>query len=440
MGALTEAAILLVFGLAGLTLFAILIRVLKRWPMLALYAVSVFVLIAWEVPALPALFGVAGVAIKPEDALFGLLLADVLRRPNRFLSITRRHRLTITLTGIVMLGSLLVGLSIYGATAANEARGFLWGIGLIAWLLNMDWSHPAMIQKLRRWAYVTGWALVALFVFHAATFGIGAADSFVTTDNGTEQTGRPLVSGQAMFLTLIAFYILMNSSRRGRASRVCIAILFVTVAVLCQHRSVWAVIAVALVCGLFKLRLSGFVQVFFAGLSSVIVLAVAYTSGAFDETFSKLAYSTTSVGTYDARVDTWWVLIDDSLDRGAAAIIFGTPFGFGYDRMSSQGLLTFNPHNWFVMIYLRMGLLGLAVFLSVLLIAVRSILRHRHGSVPLMIVVGTIVYCWSYALSWYILPFLGISLSFALQTEIMRYKARSANRVPAPQDVLSPVR
>lgn len=393
---------LMVGAVAG---FALLTYLAHRRPMVIPYAVGAYALTAWDFPTTPGLVTVAGIQIKGEDVIVLAALATVLVRPRNFLNLVRRYSLLMMVIAICLLAALVAGYARFGGHAFNEFRGFFWLIGLCAWMLSLDWSSIRLRRSFDRWIIFMGIGLALAFVFHAAKYGMGTADSFVVRSDGTEQTGRPLVSGQALFLTLIGMLLLERSTERGRGGTTWLGIAFIAIAVLCQHRSVWAAVGVAIFLVSIQLRGIPLARATVGAFYGLVFLFALYATGALDGLLNSLAYGIESKGTYEGRVGAWTSLVDASVERGASSVLFGEPFGFGYDRYENGRFITYAPHNWYVSVYLRLGLIGLAAFLVVMLTAAKRLLAQRDVA-SMALLTATAIYAWSYSLPWYLgIPF-----------------------------------
>lgn len=418
------SVVLMIFLACGaLSVYGIAVAAFLRWPVLVLYAVAGFTLAAWEFPAIPTLVNLGFVQIKPEDVVVITALSTVIFRPKQALDLTRPYNPLLILVAISLVCALLIGAFRFGPSALNEFRGFLWPIGLTAWLLNQNWQDEKWVQSFYRCSRITALGLSALFATHAAIYGLGSSDSFVTTASGVEQTGRPLVSSQALMLVLVGFLEFRGKRRYGSAP---LGVLFILLGILCQHRSVWAAFGLVFVLVFLRLRDVALARVVVGGFYAFVIGLGIWASGALDDAIATLGVSAQSAGTYNARVDTWQQLVDDSVTRGIGSIVFGEPFGFGYDRYDDGRLLTFAPHNWYVSVYLRLGLIGLGLYLILLLAMLGKLLRLKEY-VPGMVFVAVLVYSWSYSLSWYLVPVLGFAMAKAMAVRLD--EGSSANKV-----------
>lgn len=90
-------------------------------------------------------------------------------------------------------------------------------------------------------------------------------------------------------------------------------------------------------------------------------------------------------GTERARELTWGGVIDWTLE-GTSRPLFGG--GFGNDFLTESGVIQYlegtqytsvrSPHNWFIGIFARTGIIGLVLIIGVLLSTVRTVCRNRR--------------------------------------------------------------
>lgn len=413
-------------GCAGLVIgFA----AIKKWPMLVLWATGAFAVIAWEIPASLNLATIGGTQIKIEDALFVLFTLATVARPQGLVSMVQRYAIWMSVIAICLVTSLIAGILIYGPAAINEARPYFWGVGLVAWMLSQDWSNAGMQARLRQWATVLGWALVLVFVYHVARYGMGTADSFVEVGDGNSQTGRPLISQQAAMLTCAGLMMFWRTDQfRPRALA---GVVFLVVAALCQHRSVWAGIGIALVFAVLKLRGKALGNTVFWGLYGCLVLSIFLIAGAFNGLIEQLAHAATSAGTYNERADSWQLLIEQAVAKGT--LPFGEPFGTGYARVVDGRFITYSPHNWFVMILLRLGLPGIVSYLVVMAgLVLPKLLRSNHVAASALIAI--LVYSWTYSMPWYLSAFIGWCIYESWKNGVIKSYPSSAASAALPKE------
>jgi O-antigen ligase len=314
---------------------------------------------------------------------------------------------------------LLIGLFAYSlvrglltfptGSVASEARAWIYLAAAFLWtvvgLRQGRLDKPDVVKSIMAIAGVlSGAALLHLYLH-----GIGRPDDLLVLGSET-RTSRVLVSGQAIFLGGAAVLGFSEGQRSGRASFTYASLIFLTVVAIAQHRSVWvAVVAGLLVYALFSSPRSRRRIVATLATVSGLALLVAMLMG-----FDLIAYVSAQLSnrnTYNDRTRGWSSLIEASLDHGWWSVLMGQPTGTGWVRVEKDGsLASYQPHNWYVTVYLRVGLLGLAVLLVGLAILLAQLARHRQ-SVALSAVVMVGVYCWAYGLTWYLGPLLALCVA-----------------------------
>lgn len=382
-----------------------------------LYAFTAFAVTAWDWPAIPAVGEVGGGSIFVEDAVVGAMILTVLFRPQRFWSVVKPYFLIIIVTAIALTASVVYGVIVFGPKGLNEFRAFLYPLAAVAWALNEDWAGEAWQGVMRRWAIVTGLLLSLTAVTHIALYGPGKTDSFVQSAfSGVLQTGRPLTAGQAVLLALCGVYLLQGLYTKTRRD-LGWAALFIAVTLVAQHRSVWIALAAALVVLFFKVHGMARARLVVAVLTAAWAVAALALSGIFNPLSKQFTDSVDNLGTYGARTDSWTSLIGSTVRGGLGPIVFGSPFGSGYRRVENGVYVEWAPHNWYVTVYLRLGLLGLVVFAVLLLIILLHLLRTREVGTVTAAFALILTYCWAYSLTWYVAPFFAWALWHARRGE-----------------------
>jgi hypothetical protein len=400
---LAQLSLLLTLA-GGVLVLACLTALVGRWPGLGFGLLSLHVLTLWEFPVPPALATVSGLTIYPTDLLIAVFaLAAIVKL--RDVAYARAGPLWCLVVGLSTLSfSILVGIQRFGLGATlNEARPLLSIIAASAWI----WAQSADIgfsPRIHRFLVGTAIGLILVAIWHISVRGLGTATRLFVV-NGQYFTSRPLVSTQACFLALIGLYLLLARRAQGLAW---LCLLFV---LLVQHRSVWVATLAALFVMMMrstpKIRGNVVAGVLLAVLSVGFLLAY----GAFPGISADLAGSVQSTATFADRTISWTTLLHESRQHGISSIAFGQPTGSGWDRINAQGLLiSYSPHNWYVTLYLRIGLLGVGAVL-VLLIATAVRLAKNGRTTELIWITALAVYAVPYNLGLPLAPFLAIALA-----------------------------
>lgn len=402
-------------GVGALTAFALFVGAVRRWPVLGVISIAVNVLIAWELPYPPALAVVNEYSIYFLDVLSGSLLIIGMMGLKQLFRNVGAGAWSWLAFGCLILVSLLRGVPEFGFGATlNEFRSFLYPFTAITWAMSLAWNSTLTTALVQRFALALGWGLVVIAGYHIFRYGLGGASEFVDAGTGIEQTGRPLISGQALMLLLCAIVALWLWGRERKTVFLVSGLVFICVVVVVQQRTVWGVgaavaIVVFLVGGASAKR-----ALIPAGLIIAWMVGIILTSNAAPSLLAQFSDSATNSGTYGARVTSWLNLIDQSMSQGLGTVVFGAPIGSGFGRFEGVGRwVEFSPHNWYLTIYLRAGLLGLALFLVFLAIVLAKTLRVRAGVTVTSTVILTaiVVYGWSYSWPWYTGIFIGWAIA-----------------------------
>ena len=401
-------------ALGSFAMFALFVAATIRWPLIILYGVAVFALINWEFPLTPALVNALGMSIYPEDLLITAAIVGTVLRPHHAWRILSGVRPLVLVLALVTAASLISGFAIYGSAAVTDFRAFLYPIGLTVWALNQPWTSPQWTARLTVWAKIVGIGLMLVLVFHVALYGLGAADSFVNSWlTGESRTNRPLISSQALLLACAGF-LMFREAPTSRASDRYYGVVFIGGAILCQHRSVWVAVALAAAIVAVSLRGVPLARFLVAAFTVTVLALIVLLSGIAQPIVDSLVHSISSLGTLEDREASWMVLVQQTISHGPVSVIFGEPFGGGYFRLVDDREIHYGPHNWYVSIFLRLGVVGLAIFAWVLLVTLARLMRRRE--LAAVAVVATIaIYCWPYAISWYSCVLLGWAIVLAAQ-------------------------
>ncbi|WP_442544868.1 O-antigen ligase family protein [Arthrobacter sp. KN11-1C] len=402
--------------LAAATAVTFFVLALKRWPVVAAISIAANVLVAWEIPYVPPLVNVGGFSVYFLDIFsFAALVIAVMRFP------VLARRLKGALWAWIGIGALLVFSLVSGllinpfGTTMNEFRPFLQPYATLTWAMCLNWNQETTDLLIRRSSLVLGWSLTIVAAYHFSLHGLGTASELVDAGTGLEQTTRPLVSGQALMVLLCGMMCMWYWRRLRHKSLLISAVAFLTVVIVSQQRTVWAVGVAALLIVFIAARAGTKAVIAVSGLVAAWIVGIILSAQLLPQVVTELESALANSGTYDARVTSWSNLIDQSVFHGPVSVIFGEPMGSGFGRFEGVGRwVVFAPHNWYVTLYLRTGVIGLALFLMFLLIVMFRLLKQRQNMGALGVVSALIVYGWSYSWTWYICAFLGWGISQAL--------------------------
>ena len=379
-------AILLALGLC------VLVWGLYHKPALTLWLVAGLVVVQTWIIALPAVN--LGIWVYPQDFVFVCIAAAALMR----LLWGNQLRRTPPVLGIlcaVLVLSLAVGLAKFGKAAGVEFRGdFYFWVGAM-YFFSFPVTKELLSSFARVWIAMAvaillivcyRWLAVALDVDWLQPIGEFADPLGNLYKYRVVNAAQALILGEA----LILFVYAMATGGGLRLWRFLIPLLAITVLVL-QHRSVWVATFIPLLLAFTLLRnsrdkLVGNLAVMTV-LAAIAVVPLLAGGGGREVTSSIAAQAeratNLSEGTSGDRVYGWKVLLNQWLQAGPAGYATGNPYGSGFRRYSEEFReITYAPHNYYVQMLLRTGLIGLACLLAIYWSGIRGLRREQRSSHP----------------------------------------------------------
>ncbi|ODU50254.1 MAG: hypothetical protein ABS92_03680 [Thiobacillus sp. SCN 63-374] len=376
-----------------------------------------------------------GIQLTSNDLAFALLAAALVMRVLFFEFPHRRVVYGIWLAfGGVLLASLAVGLVEFGSTAGVEARPnfYFWMAGL--YFASFTYS-PDVLKKLWRIAQWTAWLVVLVAVYRWVGLKYGFVSEGLVKWAGASSEFRVVGSNPTFFLAVVGAAYFAMWLRDSKMTALVVAIFMLGMVVVLQHRSVWvaAIGAFAIVAWHERSAVSAKA---FPILGMGLVLAglmaglIAFNpTNRVTETIATSATSVTaSEGTHMDRLLGWQVLLRDFSHAGPKEWVLGNPYGTGYERWVQGHFKDYSPHNFYIQLLLRVGTVGLLMFLWVhyyLRRGVRESLQANSAdttlsSVLLAILVANLLY---------FIPYQGFYLQGAFYGVLIGYLAANARTV-----------
>jgi hypothetical protein len=388
---------------------------------------------------LPVLITLAGLNITAADVITLILFVVGVLEFTQLRTNLQGWLIPWLFLGVLIALSLLRGAAIHGlGHAANEARGELWVYFAMTWALA---TRPDRL-RLHTVSLVLGWTLVLVALYHGVEYGIGGPTTVSFGADGLPRPGRILMAGQAAALLLCAGTVFLRTadSGKGRPRFAGSSLVFLGVVLMAQSRSVWIGGLVGMTAVLIFAK--GGRARGRARSRAFALLAVgawlAFVGWTLRSASNGLIDSAVNSGTLDWRVSGWQTLVSDAIARGPVTVAIGEPFGSGFLRTVGYDDTTgVQPHNWYVEIFLRLGIIGLMLFAGMLMAAV---LKSRARSSEWMFsLVAVGVYASFYGVDWFLAPWLGAAMVVSLRgggvadeaLESTPSKGTSAGRVGA---------
>ena len=254
----------------------------------------------------------------------------------------------------------------------NESRRYL---GLVAAALYFSTMEPRrdLLERIGRMWVVLALGLCALTVARWGANAAGLTGGFFGAGGTTRvlPSAAALVIGQGAMLGVPALREQVAGLRRF------ITPVMLAFVVLLQHRTVWMVVAVGMAYLLIRERALT-PRVFTAMGAGLLVLAVltfTVLDGGEEPIGDQLAGSASATNTFEWRVAGWQALLKDSGPDTVEDAMLGQPPGGGWERRFDGLVVDVSPHNFYVEMYLRLGIIGLVCLLMLYAFAV----HRRRG-------------------------------------------------------------
>jgi len=362
---------------------------------------------SWQFPDGLSLGNVQGVAVTVGDltAIASILFA---------FQHAAKIRTTFTYQwGVFLTFAFLVAFSIFrgaiefGLSASvNEARYVIYFLGCIAWYSTIS-ALPDFVSlvKWRNFLVVGSLGVMALQVFNFLRYGIGNSTEQILIDDVTSHNSRTLVAVQASFILFTLTFLIVTRNYEGLTNqrfRLALPIALVLSLLVAQQRSVWVAAIVTLGAFAFTKNTRRLTLIF--TFASVTLLAlVAAVGSIFGPIGKALQESGTNSVTFFARSGSWAEYIANYANENFFDQVVGLPFGSGWGRYDGYNHLwvEFNPHNWYIIVLLRTGILGLASLVFCYLIGlVRAFAQGRDSNAFGFIQLQQLAYQFFYPAPW----------------------------------------
>ena len=334
--------------------------------------------------------------------------------------------------GVVQVSLFAWGLMVYGTGAGVDYRPHFYVWLGAAYLATFNYDD-AFAKRFLLFFTVMGLGVCIIAYYR---WIMGALDyhfyqkllRFDTTGVSFQRVvwaGPMFITGCAFLLSL--YHVIID---RTKPLAWILAVLFGLTIVGMQHRSVWVATfagVLVLVWGLSRLRLNVASKFLSISLVFVLLLLIIVASGQFNGVLNSVddqfirATSTTS-GTFVGRVEGWQSLLKIWIDsHSPITYLVGKPFGGGYERFELGDLggksVSQMPHNYYVHLLYRGGLIGLFAFLWVIWRAINVLLSRIRSKqdtlapILLAMLVAELVYFIPYELDYAQMILFGLLLS-----------------------------
>lgn len=327
--------------------------------------------------------------VYPQDLLFAPMAGVAFLRLMQRGAISRLPN-SLWLLAALMVMSFLLGLIKNGTASGVEFRSDFYYMTGIFYFSSFAWTRER-IARLLGWLFpvVLMVMLIVWFRWGVDAFGL---DWVVPVWRYMDTTGVALrvINAEQTWLMGLGVVLLVYAMATGNSLarwRFMLPLLGLTVLVL-QHRSVWVAAFLPVLMAFVIVRQSqgklASRMLVIAGLTA-LVLGPLLATGKFSSATTSVAdlavrATSTTEGTFVGRVRGWDSLLHQWAGAGPRTWVMGEPYGSGFKREEGHGKeVAYAPHNYYVQVLLRFGLIGLAAFVAFNIYLFRGAIRLAAG-------------------------------------------------------------
>ncbi len=378
-----------------------------------------------------------GIQLYSNDVAFAMLAAALIMRVLLFEFPRRRavYGIWIALGGVLLV-SLGDGLLEFGSSAGVEARPnfYFWMAGL--YFASFPYP-PDVLKKLWHITQWCAWLVVAIVIYRWVGFRFGFVSEGFVQMAGASSEFRVTGSNPTFFLAVVGVAYFALWLRHAKWVALVPAVFMLGLVLVLQHRSVWVAAIGAFALVVWHERAAVSAKAFTIIGMGVLMIGLMggfialNPSNRLTESISKSATSATATeGTHMDRLLGWQVLLRDFYHAGPKVWLLGKPYGTGYARWVQGRLTDYSPHNFYIQLLLRVGAIGLLLFLWVHYYLRRRV-REGLSSSPTGTTLQAVLLATLVANLLYFIPYQGFYLQGAFYGVLIGYLAESAQSVSA---------
>ena len=381
---------------AGIFLAAITLHLVRR-PLILLYLLlSVQFLVAGHlVPEISA--RVMGVAIGPVDVINMMLLTVAILRMKR--GPTGLQWALLGAIGLVIYGTF-TGFLRLGDAAMLGFRAELYFLVPALFVSTISVQSLPKVVRAIVW-FGTGLAVLAVFRWIGiANFGFEFETGYLIE--------RVIPSNAALWVALAALASVFGlfHARGNRPTNypwivagLCLAVVLFT-----QHRSVWVASAIMLAMVFLITQQRTFLKVAVVLTAGVAVALIELLDlGHGGAAAESLTFAMSNLESWVWRIERWGNVWETHAARGWTAILLGSGYGYGWVT-GILGEWEYSPHNGFLQIAVRIGLLGAFLVFLPYYLALRRLVFSGDAT-------NRLLWLWTIGILVYFIPYAGDMLT-----------------------------
>jgi len=317
--------------------------------------------------------------------------------PSTFRNSKAIYWLLFALTALFTIGYCR-GLSVVSLKqVTNESRRIIFAMSVTWYIASLPPNKEVAIRLTK-----VGFLFAIALMFIAAARYLHLIPQPQNLSDPTLEVSRLLPSQNACFMAscLILMWGLLAEGRLERQWKWMLIALPIFVVIL-QHRSVWIqMIVMMCVCAIGERRFRKWTVAWCSiGLAAALAMAVfAPSSGLAQSLVTSVRTTSGEHSTANWREEGWKQLLAPKFIGDTENYVIGKPAGTGFLRYIRGLPIDAEPHNCFVLIILRAGYLGLAIFILMCLLLLWHLwMRGSFGRALAVSVMGLLGYFVAYS-------------------------------------------
>jgi O-antigen ligase len=336
--------------------------------------------------------------------------------------------------GCVFLFSTISGLLSFGTAAGVDARPYFYllAAGLYGMSFRIDTKKTNTVLKLMSFTALfliglTFYRWLYLYTFVGELFPPAGTDKL-------DGSMRVVHSHQALLIAQLSLLLVYYANISKYLIRLySLAPVFISIALLLQHRSVWLAAIIGFFTRFFMGKQkddaqSGKYKVLYIIIALFLLLVISQLfdqkQGITDQVKSSATTALAGEGTVAERLASWQELLKIWTDAGPRSIFIGQSFGSDNTRYVKNEIgifikINYTAHNFYVQTLFNLGILGLLAYFAIINYTLRGLWKIRknpsknqHAEAFIILIIMQLVYYVPYGADYYQGFLLGICLAY----------------------------
>ena len=369
IGTLLLGLSLLVAGALGVALLEVLIR---RADVAAALVLGSVVVQAYFVDQVPALALPGGVQVYVTDMVAALVVGAAVLRLLRLRDFTRYQR-WLLLLGLLLLVSLVRGVAAFGMQPSiADFRLYLFFAGVAVYFATFPPSDRLYDRIGRIWLAMTIPMMLLVCLRWLAVFA--GIDLGVPAEKFGSDAAIRVIDGPFNFFLAHAFVLTIPAWLRGEQERWIrwVSVLLLLFVLVLNRRTVWLAIVVGVAIVMLRDRRLGRRALLLVALGAVMTVVAFVWLGGLQEGSEPVVES--GSGNLTWRVQGWEALVE-AWSHSSTDWAVGQPVGSGFARQVAGLETNVHPHNFYIEIMIRTGVVGLLALLALTVGLLRALWR-----------------------------------------------------------------